>query len=164
MNLALPVGIVVIGRNEGERLVACLASLPDGVPIVYVDSGSTDASVAEAEAVGAGVVALDMSRPFSAARARNEGFAHLLALAPGTEAVQFLDGDTVLRPTWLSAASAFLLANPDVVAVAGLVATEEHPTLADLQAASTLSPDAVEAVVLFLLKYDVVALAPHQAK
>ena len=46
-------GIVVIGRNEGERLVRCLRSIGGGVPVVYVDSGSTDGSVAAATAAGA---------------------------------------------------------------------------------------------------------------
>ena len=36
-------GIVVIGRNEGGRLLACLDSLGEAVTrTVYVDSGSTD--------------------------------------------------------------------------------------------------------------------------
>lgn len=48
------VGAVIIGRNEGARLVACLASFPGWVrPLVYVDSGSTDGSVAAARAAGA---------------------------------------------------------------------------------------------------------------
>ena len=41
------VGVVVIGRNEGERLRRCLESVRDAArAIVYVDSGSTDGSVA----------------------------------------------------------------------------------------------------------------------
>ena len=32
-------GAVVIGRNEGDRLKRCLASLPAAARIVYVDSG-----------------------------------------------------------------------------------------------------------------------------
>ena len=61
-------GAVVIGRNEGARLVACLESLSSGVrPLVYVDSGSTDGSVAAAEAAGAVVVVLDPTVPFTAA-------------------------------------------------------------------------------------------------
>jgi hypothetical protein len=52
-------GAVVIGRNEGARLVACLESLSGAVrPLVYVDSGSTDGSVAAARAAGALVVAV----------------------------------------------------------------------------------------------------------
>ena len=44
------IGCVVIGRNEGQRLVRCLESLLGRVAhIVYVDSGSTDGSVAMAE-------------------------------------------------------------------------------------------------------------------
>ena len=41
------IGIVAIGRNEGERLRRCLSSvLGRAGKIVYVDSGSTDGSVA----------------------------------------------------------------------------------------------------------------------
>ena len=64
-------GVVIIGRNEGERLVRCLRSVAAvGPRVVYVDSGSTDDSVANARAAGAEVVALDMRRPFTAALAR----------------------------------------------------------------------------------------------
>ena len=70
MNLA----IVVIGRNEGERLRRCLAQVQGcGHLIVYVDSGSVDSSVALAKEFGVHVVELDSSRPMSAARARNAG-------------------------------------------------------------------------------------------
>ena len=65
------VGVVVIGRNEGQRLVRCLASLRGrSQVVVYVDSGSTDASVAAARVAGAEVVVLDTSIPFTASRAR----------------------------------------------------------------------------------------------
>ncbi len=116
---ALGLGAVIIGRNEGARLVACLGSFPASVrPLVYVDSGSTDGSVAAAKAAGAEVVALDMSVPFTAARARNEGFARLVQLGAPTF-VQFVDGDCVLQPGWLPAAAAFLEAHPVVGVVCG---------------------------------------------
>ena len=85
------VAAVVIGRNEGARLVASLASLGGVGRVVYVDSGSTDNSLQAARVHGAQVVALDMSRPFTAARARNAGTAALDDPAPAF--VQFLDGD-----------------------------------------------------------------------
>ena len=119
-------GAVIIGRNEGTRLVACLGSFPPDVrPLVYVDSGSTDGSVAAAEASGAIVVALDMSLPFTAARARNAGFARLME-AGAPEFVQFVDGDCVLQPGWLPAARAFLTANPNAAVVCGR-RREIHP-------------------------------------
>ena len=68
------VGVVAIGRNEGERLKRCLGSVPAGAASVYVDSGSTDGSAQWARDHGADVVELDMSVPFTAARARNAGF------------------------------------------------------------------------------------------
>lgn len=94
-------GAVIIGRNEGARLVACLQSLSSGVyPLIYVDSGSTDGSVAAATAMGAMVVALDVSVPFTAARARNAGFARLLEEG-APEFVQFVDGDCRVQPAGL---------------------------------------------------------------
>lgn len=113
------VGAVIIGRNEGARLVACLASFPAEVrPLVYVDSGSTDGSVAAARAAGAEVVALDMTVAFTAARARNAGLARLVALG-APEFVQFVDGDCVLQPGWLPAARTFLVERPEVGVVCG---------------------------------------------
>ena len=71
-------GVVVIGRNEGERLRSCLLSVAHGeVPIVYVDSGSSDDSINVAYALQAMVVELDLDRPFTAARARNAGLKRL---------------------------------------------------------------------------------------
>jgi len=89
------VGVVVIGRNEGERLKRCLASVlaQHAGPVVYVDSGSSDGSVEYAKSVGIEVVDLDMTRPFTMARGRNAGFNYLLEHYPGCEFVQFVDGD-----------------------------------------------------------------------
>ena len=114
------VGAVAIGRNEGARLVASLASLHGRVArIVYVDSGSTDDSVAEARARGVEVVALDMSRPFTAARARNAGFACLREIAPDLTYVQFLDGDCEVAEGWITAGAAALDADPHLAVVCG---------------------------------------------
>ena len=116
--IAAKVGAVVIGRNEGERLVACLRSIPDGLRVVYVDSGSTDGSVEAARKAGAEVVELDMSRPFTAARARNEGLAALVA-GGAPDFVQFVDGDCELMPGWIDTAREYLMANPKVGVVCG---------------------------------------------
>jgi GT2 family glycosyltransferase len=113
------IGAVIIGRNEGSRLHRCLASIPPAVaPVVYVDSGSTDGSPAAARAAGAQVVALDMERPFTAARARNAGFAALRD-AGAVDLVQFVDGDCELQPGWIDTAAAFLQANPRAAVVCG---------------------------------------------
>lgn len=112
------VDAVVIGRNEGARLVACLAALQGRVRrLVYVDSGSTDGSVAAARAVGAMVVSLDPGQPFTAARARNAGLEALAQDPP--EFVQFIDGDCEMRPGWIDAALATFAAHPAAVVVCG---------------------------------------------
>lgn len=122
-----PIGLVVIGRNEGERLRVCLQSvLGAGRAVVYVDSGSIDGSVPLARGLGAVVLALDMAVPFTAARARNAGWRELARLAPDVRYVQFVDGDCELNPGWLPAAQAFLDANPGHAVVAGRL-RERYP-------------------------------------
>ena len=114
---------IVIGRNEGERLMRCLRSLlPQVGKVIYVDSGSTDGSAERATALGAEVVQLDMTRPFTAARARNAGLARL-----GTaEFVQCVDGDCEVEPGWIATALRALAADPKLAVVAGR-RRELHP-------------------------------------
>lgn len=101
------VNIVVIGRNEGERLRQCLQSAKDACDrVIYVDSGSKDGSAAMARALGVDVIELDASLPFTAARGRNTGFARTQACWPDTQFVQFIDGDCELDPGWIPAALA----------------------------------------------------------
>jgi GT2 family glycosyltransferase len=121
------VGVIVIGRNEGERLKKCLESVV-GIPsrVVYIDSGSTDGSVEMARGMGIHVVELDMSRSFTAARARNEGFRRLHELAPDLAYVQFVDGDCEVVPGWLGKAVTFLDARREVAVVSGRL-RERHP-------------------------------------
>jgi GT2 family glycosyltransferase len=114
------IGVVVIGRNEGERLGKCLASLRDlAGRVVYVDSGSTDGSVELARGLGADVVALDMRIPFTAARARNEGFRRLRESAPDLAYVQFVDGDCEVAGGWLREGAGFLDGHERAAAVCG---------------------------------------------
>ncbi|MFN3846203.1 MAG: glycosyltransferase family 2 protein [Paracoccaceae bacterium] len=115
---ALSVDAVVIGRNEGARLLACLASLQGQVGrVIYVDSGSTDGSVVAARAAGADVVELDMAVPFTAARARNAGL-HVLDDRP-PEFVQVIDGDCILAEDWIATALATFAMHPSAVVVCG---------------------------------------------
>lgn len=120
INFAKKIGVVVIGRNEGDRLINSLNSVIQASrPIVYVDSGSTDASCEMASQRGVTVVELDMSIPFTAARARNAGFERLRQLHPEVEYVQFIDGDCEVVEGWIEAAAEALETHPDVVAVCG---------------------------------------------
>ncbi len=121
MPLALAdMGVVIIGRNEGQRLVRCLQSVAGTASwVVYVDSGSTDGSADAARAAGADVVELDMRRPFTAALARNAGWRRLVEIAPGATTVHFLDGDCEVVPGWLAAAMDELAAHPERAVVCG---------------------------------------------
>ena len=113
-------GAVVIGRNEGVRLKQCLASLCREIEhIVYVDSGSTDNSVEMALSLGVEVVSLDLTKPFTAARARNAGLAKLMQNNANLVFIQFVDGDCEVQPGWLTKATEFLERHHDFAAVCG---------------------------------------------
>lgn len=114
------VGVIVIGRNEGQRLRTCLASaIGRAGAIVYVDSGSTDGSVEMARAMGVEVVELDLSIPFTAARARNAGADRLRTIAPDIPFLQFVDGDCELVDGWLDRAARSLAEHPRRAIVCG---------------------------------------------
>ena len=119
-NASLRVGVVVIGRNEGDRLKRCLESvLGTAERIVYVDSGSSDESVGMSSALGIQVVELDLRIPFTAARVRNEGFWKLLEVQSELRYVFFVDGDCEVVHGWLDEACSFLDSHPEVAVVWG---------------------------------------------
>jgi cellulose synthase/poly-beta-1,6-N-acetylglucosamine synthase-like glycosyltransferase len=110
--------VVIIGRNEGDRLERCILSaqaIEGWTPaeILYVDSGSTDGSLDLASGLGAKVLPLSPGA-FTAARARNLGWRHA-----GGELVLFLDGDTILNPDFPLAALAELQCDPTNAAAWG---------------------------------------------
>ncbi len=116
------VGVVIIGRNEGDRFVRCLQSVKrssQSDKIIYVDSDSTDGSVAYAKSQDIEVLQLDMSIPFSAGRARNEGFFSLVMKCPELQYVQFIDGDCELDISWLALAMEYLNSHDSYAVVAG---------------------------------------------
>ena len=102
MNLKkLPsLSVVIIGRNEGQRLIDCINSVlamnnpPDNLEIIYVDSDSKDGSPERALALGVQVIVVHPKRP-AAAIGRNAGWQ--VAHAP---LILFLDGDTILQPNF----------------------------------------------------------------
>jgi GT2 family glycosyltransferase len=125
-SVAFGLGVVVIGRNEGDFLAASLkAVLGADRAVVYVDSGSTDDSVAIAKRLQVPVVELDPSLPFTAARAYNEGFEFLLQKYSSLQFVQFVDGDCIVQPGWLAAARATLVSESTIAVVCGRL-REQH--------------------------------------
>ena len=116
-----PIGVVVIGRNEGERLKRCLSSIQSQHrgPVVYVDSGSTDGSVDHARFIKVDVVELDISIPFTMARGRNAGFGFLVNSYPDCQFVQFIDGDCEMAAGWIETGLQFLQDHQDYGGVCG---------------------------------------------
>jgi glycosyltransferase involved in cell wall biosynthesis len=121
------IGVVAIGRNEGERLRRCLACVVGRVAaVVYVDSGSTDDSVGMAQSMGVEVIELDRETPFTAARARNAGVHRLKEICRSVAFVQVVDGDCEVIDGWLQTASDVMRAERDVAVVCGR-RRERHP-------------------------------------
>ena len=118
--MSVSIGVVVIGRNEGERLRCSLTSATSSRhPVIYVDSNSSDSSCSLARELGVHVVELGGSSPLSAARARNAGAAALTELVPECELICFIDGDCELSEGWLEEAERHLSSRPELAAVAG---------------------------------------------
>ncbi len=116
------VGLVAIGRNEGERLRLCLTvARAQAAHLVYVDSGSSDGSPALARSLGAEVIELSADRPFTAARGRNAGQRRLRERLPSLPFVQFVDGDCELIDGWIDLAARRLLERTELAAVCGRV-------------------------------------------
>jgi cellulose synthase/poly-beta-1,6-N-acetylglucosamine synthase-like glycosyltransferase len=108
--------IVIIGRNEGDRLASCLQSvlaISAEAELIYVDSASTDGSAQLAANFGAEAIVLHGGAQ-TAARARNAGWQR--ARAP---LILFLDGDTILNQHFPAAAIKVLESESAIAAVWG---------------------------------------------
>ena len=84
--------LVVIAKNEADRIERCLSSVPFADDVVVLDSGSSDATVAVAERCGARVIHTDWP-------------GHVVQKNRGLEACR---GDWILSldaDEWLSAAA-----------------------------------------------------------
>ncbi len=121
-------GVVIIGRTEGERLAGCLASVRAVPNRVYVDSGSTDSSVAFARRDSVRVVELSQPPHSTAARARNAGLAQLLNDVPGLGFVQMVDGDCDVQAGSMESGLRTLHAESKLVLVFGRT-RERNPDL-----------------------------------
>jgi len=109
------ISVVVIGRNEGQRLVDCIKSiqiLAESTEIIYVDSDSTDGSPERAKVLGVKVIVVHTEHP-TAAIGRNAGWQ--IATNP---LVLFIDGDTILNSNFIKVALP-IFADPKVAAVCG---------------------------------------------
>lgn len=111
------VSIIVPNYNYADSLGVCLQAVLDQTyprtEVIVVDDGSTDDSVAVAEAMGVRVIRLTDNG--GCARSRNVGAAH----AQG-DILFFVDSDLAMEPDAVANAVAILRADPEVGAVCGL--------------------------------------------
>ncbi|MCK5876317.1 MAG: glycosyltransferase [Candidatus Marithrix sp.] len=109
------ISVVIIGRNEGQRLVDCIKSVQstkDFNEIIYVDSNSVDDSPKQATELGTKVIVINPERP-TAAIGRNTGWR-----ATTNPLILFMDGDTILNRNFLKVALP-VFDDPKVAAVCG---------------------------------------------
>lgn len=105
--------VVVVTRNERERIGACLESILaacrpiDRFEILLVDSRSTDGTVDVARDYPVTVLELPEGPPVTAAAGRYVGTA-----ATSGDLVLFVDGDVVLTDDWLTSACRRLRDDP----------------------------------------------------
>jgi glycosyltransferase involved in cell wall biosynthesis len=109
MNLVIA---LIPGYQEGPRIAAVVAAARQHLPVVVVDDGSTDDTVAQAQAAGATVIRQVPNQGKGAAL--REGFRH--ALAQGVDAVVTLDADGQHDPAEIPRfLAAFEAARPELI-------------------------------------------------
>ena len=122
----LQVSVIIIGRNEGERLIRCINSVkamdfdPEQYEIIFCDSGSTDGSMENAEKLGARSLLVESDRP-TASKGRNLGYRN----ARGAY-LFFLDGDTIVHPDFLKMSIDYLESHEKTAVIWGH-RRETHP-------------------------------------
>jgi GT2 family glycosyltransferase len=114
------VGVIVIGRNEGDRLKDCFNSIT-GLKTVYVDSQSSDNSLSIALEMGIPSISIKPGEALTAANARNIGTKKLLETSPDIEFIQFVDGDSRLYPQWMEKGVEMLKQESDLGIVFGMI-------------------------------------------
>jgi GT2 family glycosyltransferase len=131
------VTVVVASRNRRDELLASLAR--HEAPVVLVDNGSTDDTVAAVRAAHPGVTVLPLARN-EGARARTRGVAHA-----GTEFVAFADDDSWWAPGDLARAVKIMQACPRLAVLNAriLVGPEERldPVCAEMADSPLGTPD-----------------------
>jgi glycosyltransferase involved in cell wall biosynthesis len=112
--MSQPITVVILTRNEEKTLGRCLAAIPAGYDVLVLDSGSTDQTVAIAQAYGARVLHHAWE---GYAQQRNHALQHCGIETPW---VLFIDADEVFPKAffdWAEGALASELAQVDAVMV-----------------------------------------------
>lgn len=132
------VSVILPSKNESAYIAMAIASIKkqnypsELVEIIVVDNGSTDRSVAVAEAAGATVFTKLNCR---VGAVRNEGAKH----AKG-EVLAFLDSDCEANELWLAEAVRLLFANAGVGLVGGAYLAPAHGAWIERAWAPTTPP------------------------
>ena len=116
------ISIVIIGRNEERGIAKCVAAAREaaaqigGAEIIYVDSASTDETVAVARSLDVRVVSLDSGRKLCPSLGRHAG-----TQAADGEFILFLDADTLIYKNFLPVALEYFRQHPELGGVNGRI-------------------------------------------
>lgn len=125
------VAVVLINRNQAWNVARLIESVlreiePIGsASVIFVDSASSDESVALASRYSIRVLRLRPEQPLTPAAGRYVGFRY----SAGSRYVLFLDGDMELYEGWLTRAVAILNDNREIAGVTGAVLDVEAASL-----------------------------------
>jgi hypothetical protein len=116
------VSIVIIGRNEERGIAKCIeaaklaAAQIGGAELLFVDSASTDETVAIVKSLGVCVISLDPSLKLSPSAGRYAG-----SLRANGEFILFIDADTHVYTDFLPTALARLKTDPKLAGLNGRI-------------------------------------------
>jgi len=118
--VSLSVTTILVVYNSAAVLAEALASLPAGMTAIVVDNGSTDDSIAIAEAAGARVIRNGVNFGF--------GMANNIGLrAAGTDWVLLLNPDARLEAGFLAAMEQAIAARPEAALLVPSITTSRGP-------------------------------------
>jgi N-acetylglucosaminyl-diphospho-decaprenol L-rhamnosyltransferase len=114
----ISVTAILVTYNSASVIGAALASLPEGVPAIVVDNGSTDSSKLIAAGAGARGFTTGFNEGFG--RANNRGIREA-----ATDWVLLLNPDATLTPGFMQAMAAAIAAHPEAAILVPMITTSK---------------------------------------
>jgi glycosyltransferase involved in cell wall biosynthesis len=133
--------VVIIGLNEAENIGRCIDKIKIAVKdfpdteIAYVDSGSSDNTVAISLSKGVRVFQLGKIQPPSPSAGRYVG-----SLVTSGRFIMFVDADTMIAPGWIKPAIELMMLDPSVALFSGTHCTDPSVVLDEVKGLGVIKP------------------------